>query len=77
MRLSRSAAGRAMMQRNLKREMDMRALAVAGILGLFGLAAIFSMLDAHAGRGSHLYYVTADGNIDVSSSQRHGQIRHR
>ena len=66
-----------MMQRNLKREMDMRALAVAGILGLFGLAAIFSMLDAHAGRGSHLYYVTADSNIDVSSSQRHGQLRHR
>lgn len=55
----------------------MRALAVAGILGLFGLAAIFSMLDAHAGRGSHLYYVTADSNIDVSSSQRHGQLRHR
>ena len=55
----------------------MRALAVAGILGLFGLAAIFSMLDAHAGRGSHLYYVTADGNIDVSSSQRHSPARHR
>ena len=58
-------------------EIDMRALAVAGILGLFGLAAIFSMLDAHAGRGSHLYYVTANGNLDVSSSQRHSPARHR
>ncbi len=55
----------------------MRALVVAGILGLFGLTAVFSMLDAHAGRGSHLYYVTSDGNIDVSSSQRHSQVRHR
>ena len=66
-----------MMHRILIGGADMRTLALTGILGLFGLAAVFSMLDAHAGRGSHLYYVKADGNIDVSSSQRHSQLRHR
>ena len=58
-------------------ETDMRALAVAGILGLFGFTAAILMRDAHSDRGYHIYYVTPDGNIDISSSQRHSMNRHK
>jgi hypothetical protein len=54
----------------------MRALAVAGIVGLFVLTAIFSLRDSHSGRGYQVYYMKADGNIGVSA-QRHSQLRHR
>jgi hypothetical protein len=53
----------------------MRALALAGILGVFGLAAIFALRDG--GRGYHVYYLSSDGSLEVSSSQRHSQLRHR
>lgn len=55
----------------------MRALAMAGILGLFGLTAAILMRDAHSGRGYHIYYVTPDGNIDISSSKRYSLNRHK
>jgi hypothetical protein len=66
-----------MIGRDRNWDTDMRALVVAGILGLFGLAAIFSMHDGHGGHGYHVYYLTPDGNFDMSSGQRHSQLRSR